>query len=294
MLLIGSATYKPLTECQDIDLVLQESGEVSVLQSRFAQCTDPIENDTGTHYAFETDSGLIIEAVYPSDDSYYLYLLAQTPINLLGLDIYIPPRFQLLSLKKAHLIIPHKWERNINSYNELKRMSGVNIYEPVDPLFVSARKYFLQKAKKHPVLKQNKNDFFKDAVTKVFDHDSLHEAISFPLKPAYLGIIDGEVWASKEKWLSLPETERLRCVIEEASVLALERSIIPHLFLNKGYRGEKWAYEFALQKICTTITSGWFRDYCIEVYGFAKANKPNLAKILFEGLKNGIIKKQNN
>ena len=99
------------------------------------------------------------------------------------------------------------------------------------------------------------------------------------------------IWCSRKKWREMSEEKRLHCVIEEAAILALERSIIPALYLEgESFLGAEWAYKMALFKICTTITSGWFRDYAIERYWDAVEARPDFVKAFFTGMKLGIVK----
>jgi len=51
----------------------------------------------------------------------------------------------------------------------------------------------------------------------------------------------------------------------------------------------EWAYVTALEKVCTTITSGWFRRYAIENYQPAIENRPDFVASFFDGLKRGDI-----
>lgn len=64
----------------------------------------------------------------------------------------------------------------------------------------------------------------------------------------------------KAKFFSLPREIQLLGVLEESYVLALERSIIPH---NSDRRR---AFAMAISKVCTSITSGWFREFAWENY----------------------------
>lgn len=119
---------------------------------------------------------------------------------------------------------------------------------------------------KHPNLKQGKNAFFTDSVNYVYDHDTIHEAVKMLDKPAYTYYIaDGaEVHCSKEKFEALPKIVKLYGVLEESYVLALERAIIP--FDTAPER----AFQIALEKVCTSITSGWFREFAWENYDTVK------------------------
>ena len=201
----------------------------------------------------------------------------------------------LTALKKAHLVCHHKWEHHIEEYAHLKGLLGVDIFIPLDygseveEIFKLHRKE-VQEGVKLPKLNVKKDYFFEEAEFKIFDHDTVHKAVALGPEPAYTLMQDGEVWCSKKKWDALTPEKKLSCVIEEACVLALERSIIPALYLDTQFRGAKWAYEFALSKIATTITGGWFREYTIEHYHEAAAARPGYVNAFLEGLKKGLVK----
>lgn len=130
---------------------------------------------------------------------------------------------------------------------------------------------------KHPKLNVMKGDFFKgDGIDYVYDHDDIHKSVahlhdwtlqhSFSKNavPAYtLYMKDGaEVLCSKEKFFAAHEQVRLYGVLEEAYVLALERSQIPY----RDKVTPRRSFEIAMMKVCTSITSGWFREYAWENY----------------------------
>lgn len=143
-------------------------------------------------------------------------------------------------------------------------------------------------------LNVNKKEFFTDNVPYKYDHDSLHLAVAWPHLPAYMHYMqdNAEVMCSKDKFFSLRERMRLEGVFEEACVLALERAIIPH-----GTDPTK-AFEIALEKVCTSITKGWFREYAWENYDKVRAmfNPDRLMGLYADGLNRGTIKpyKQDN
>jgi len=118
--------------------------------------------------------------------------------------------------------------------------------------------------RKHPKLNTIKKEFFNgDGVLYVYDHDSIHRAVAMGKEPAYtLFKKDGaDVSVDKDKFFNLSQEKRLHSVAEEAMVLALERSHIPY-----GTLSEHKAFEIALQKVCTTISSGWWREFAWENY----------------------------
>jgi hypothetical protein len=145
---------------------------------------------------------------------------------------------------------------------------------------------------KLPNLNVSKSEFFGDLYQ--YDHDSLHEAVKIYDAPAYTYYSDGEVWSSKEKFYeSCSEDIRLAGVVEEASVLALERSLIPH----PDAKTEDEAFQFALKKVCTSITSGWFREYAwehydqaLELYKIRVHGGNSLGRLFWLGKVDGVIK----
>jgi hypothetical protein len=126
----------------------------------------------------------------------------------------------------------------------------------------------------HPKLDVSKGEFFSgDGVRYVYDHDSIHETVAILQEwkdgkivqmPAYtLYMKDGaQVMTDKEKFFLQEEKIRLYGVYEEACVLALERSQIPFDFKPLP----RYSFEKALMKVCTSITSGYFREYAWENY----------------------------
>jgi hypothetical protein len=116
----------------------------------------------------------------------------------------------------------------------------------------------------HPNLDTKKDSFFKDETFYIHDHDTLHDAVKLGSRPAYSYILaDGaEVKCSVDKFNSLEYNQKLNCALEESYVLALERSLVPNNFKPDPDK----AFKMALMKVCTSITSGWFREWCWENY----------------------------
>lgn len=120
---------------------------------------------------------------------------------------------------------------------------------------------------KHPKLMNNdKEGFFTgDGVNYVFDHDAIHEAVKLLEQPAYRYFQpDGEeVHVDKEEFFKLPKSVQLLAVLEESYVLSLERAIIPFNLYDDPAKCRK-AFATALMKVCTSITSGWFRKFAYD------------------------------
>lgn len=176
----------------------------------------------------------------------------------------VPSLDMLFTLKKSHRYLkdsPHFWKTALD-YHRLKAFGAKVRPEWAD--FVKLREKETYARQKHPKLNVKKNDFFRDdGLTYVYDHDTIHLSVAIdPEKPAYTKYMrDGqEVNWDRDKFFALPEEVRLQGVVEEAAVLAIERSLVPH----PGVWTPEYAWRFALSKVCTSITSGAFREYAFE------------------------------
>jgi hypothetical protein len=145
----------------------------------------------------------------------------------------------------------------------------------------------------HPKLNTNKGDFFNtEGVTYIYDHDSIHEAVKLYDKPCYQYFkpAGSEVWCDKRMFDNLPTQIKLGAVFEESVVLAIERALVPFNSWSK----EELAFKKALEKVCTSITSGWFREYAWENYhsvlGMYYTKPRNYIKSRFDsGIENKVI-----
>jgi hypothetical protein len=301
--LIGTLAYR--NTGQDIDLICdQEFADKLKGCERFEGRKGSVHYLPGSLEVTVPNPGTAYDLIL--QDDFYSPRIQGIDVPTLGeVAVRVASVPTLMALKKAHLILPRKWKHHISEYGKLKDLwfeDDKAIFSPKDEgiainkLYKLHRKECLAIAKAHPKLNQKKGEFFgqmdeeAEKEYELFDHDTIHKAIALEEVPAYTHMLDGEVWCSKAKWKEMSGERRFNCVVEEAAILALERSIIPALYLGKAFRGEKWAYEMALFKICTTITSGWFRDYCIERYWEAVERRPALTDAFFEGLKDGTIK----
>jgi len=53
---------------------------------------------------------------------------------------------------------------------------------------------------------------------------------------------------------------QIHSILEETTVLALERSLVPH----PGVLTPKKAWHMAFSKVLSSITSGWWREFAYE------------------------------
>lgn len=176
----------------------------------------------------------------------------------------------IASLDMLYMIkLSHRFKKN--SVHFRKTMADIRSMRELDVNVSKSLKKILKKREKetytyaHPNLSQNKNQFFQERESfYVYEHDDIHVAVATEDSPAYTQFsMDGEeVRVDKDKWDALPLRTKLLAGLEESYVLALERSLVPH----PGVLTPKQAFDKALEKVCTSITSGWFREFCWEHY----------------------------
>jgi len=179
--------------------------------------------------------------------------------------VLIPDLNFLYMIKMSHRFLknsPHflKTMHDIN----LMKSYGAYIPEEYKNLFKLREKETYNYA--HPNLSQNKMGFFdpNQGVQYQWNHDDIHKVFAKMENPAYSYYKkdNEEVQCSKEKFFLVDEHIRLNGVYEESLVLAAERSQIPF----KGKVDPKWSFLKALEKVCTSITSGYFRNYAYDNY----------------------------
>ena len=179
-------------------------------------------------------------------------------MSLLGLAI----------IKRSHLWRDLSFDKHITMYHKFGLADYLEEFGKTDIVQkdLQTRTDMTRKAfpQRNPNLMQTKEDFFDDAVTKKYDHDYLHELFAYYDKPLYTRMLKDNnlAWCSKHQWETFTHEDQLLCVAEEAYVIATERFLIP----NDWKYNSKLAYLKALKKICTTLTSGWFRDKAIDYY----------------------------
>lgn len=166
----------------------------------------------------------------------------------------------LAAIKRSHLWRDYFWDKHIAQYNSHLRRHLNKEHRP----WINDRAKLLKESLRYsqPSLKQTNEDFFDDAVDKKYDHDWLHELVAYGEHPIYLDMKRdfSLAWCEKDMWDEFPQDKKVKCVAEEAYVIALERFLIPKDW-QYSYVG---AYLTALKKVCTTLTSGWFRDFAID------------------------------
>lgn len=178
----------------------------------------------------------------------------------------------LFWLKDSHIHRPQgnrlKWEKHIHDWHFLFESLSHEEWKRAMDLRNKHRRMtdeYLGPITSPRLIGVSKREFFDDNVTKKYDHDDLHRAVAYtPGSPLYerMQRPESEVECDRGLWRKFSYEDKCRTVREECYVIALERFLIP----GKERYSVQSAFLEALYKTCTTLTSGWFRDFAIEEY----------------------------
>lgn len=209
---------------------------------------------------------------------------------------FIIPNIEILYLtKKSHIYMPIHYEKNVLDYQRLRDLSNLEKSEGYNEYYIIRNAEAIERSpRKSPSLSMTNDEFFDrsaDIVGYVFIHDDIHEAVKHYEKPVYEMMKRNfeSAWCEKDMFFELPYEYQISCVQEEAYVIALERYII----LKKGnYEDFFQAYKDALTRICTTLCSGFFREFAVNNYNeiVKKYNGGYVQKFKY-AVENGLVRK---
>lgn len=254
--------------CLDLDYLCTEKEwqiqSVVYVHDEFVELVERTGNKG--HVKMVAGAHLEFDIAQPGDSTDLLiqYCKASPQSLFLANGDFVAPVDVLYLLKMSHRFkknSPHFF-KTMNDIHFMRSL-GAKIPVGMEEVFKLREKETYNYS--HPNLDVKSKDFFKgDEVPYVYDHDSLHEAVAVLGDPAYKSYMkdDSEVMTSKEKFFEQENHIRLLGVYEESCVLALERSQIPFNFEVPA----RQSFVMALSKVCTSITSGWFREYAYESF----------------------------
>ena len=216
-------------------------------------------------------------------------IVYSTPHRMISFGIMVAPLEALYALKLSHRYLK-------DSPHFLKTMRDIQLMQPhIDLKKFEKYKEWLKRREKetytysHPNLKQKAETFFDPVQIKyIYEHDTIHIAMAKRGAPAYTKFKDNinEVKVSRKKFDALPMEDKLFSVLEEAYVLAIERSQVPW----PGILTPEQSFLKALEKVCTSISSGWWREFAWEHYDdVLKIYDQNYMDIFQSGVNRGIV-----
>lgn len=235
----------------------------------------PIEFELVEHRA---SARLLVEAVKNDPDTIHTEDFGMIPT----LDV-------LFLLKKSHRYLknsPHFW-KTVQDYHRMKAMGAVVRPEHEQLFQLREQETYVYK---HPKLNVSKDAFFDgDQVPYEYDHDSLHVAVKHLDEPAYRYFQkDGaQVACDRTKFFAASREVQLFSVLEESYVLSIERSQVPH----PGVMTPRASFMLALSKVCSSIASGWWREFAYEnVFDVLKLYSDSYMDKFRAGVEQGVVK----
>jgi hypothetical protein len=196
---------------------------------------------------------------------------------------FIPGRIQtpvaspavLYYMKDATVRWPVHWFKTIEDLHFLRSNGAVETPSDLEREFGRLRR--LEADAKYgkrskPNLDMSNDAFFaksQASIGRVHVHDDIHEAVAYGERPLFEAFKPdlNKASLSKKMFEAGSAIDQLRLVREEAMVIALERYIVPHLdtkpLSDLTEQDAISAYQNALRRISTNLTSGWFRDFAI-------------------------------
>lgn len=254
------------------------------------------EADVQTEYKRKDDysgsfvhNGMRIELLFADKQDSFKFILSRKPYRAIYNNVADP--LTLFAIKAGHIMFPSRqWEKHIMDYHILKGMTdGLFNYCTIStdtphPVEGHLRYFTMQEMidlhhkstedrigkQRLPKLKNvSKAQFFDDKVVKYYDHDDIHQWFAHKEKPmyTYMQPDPSKVYCCPHLWGNFTHEEMLQCIMEECYVIASERHLIPKLKGSKLPTFEApMAFKWALMRVCTTLCSGWFRQFAIDSY----------------------------
>lgn len=170
---------------------------------------------------------------------------------------------ELYTIKVSHAYWELKngsWDKHIFDMLWLKNKGAVLLEDLHNTLY---KVWEETHGKKKMDLSKEADEFFKDAVKRTYDHDSIHYSVAFePGKPIYEKILkDGHsVDVDPKKLWVLPFDEQVKLFREEVAATALERLMIPNNYKFSAGRAWHWA----LRRTITSLTKGKSARFIVE------------------------------
>lgn len=260
VILIGSRALKLKAPrvftrpCSDIDLIASREDAISL------KGDNEVISESDNHIAFKIGNDIFDIGFDTIPSNRILIDLVSEDIYSTKVEDFLVPSLDVLyTIKKSHRFKKNskKFWITLFDYHLMKKLGATVPDKYQEFLKLREQETYTNTL---PKLNVTKGEFFSDDnIRYVYDHDWIHRVIALGDRPAYREFLDGEVKVSKSKFLHLDYETQLRSFIEEACVLAVERCLVHHPEKNPK---EVWL--FALSKVLSSISSGWWREFGYE------------------------------
>lgn len=109
-----------------------------------------------------------------------------------------------------------------------------------------------------------KDEFFEDAVTRIYDHDSLHDSVAYGDEAMYIQTLkkQGHTAVDMVYIRRMKFEDQVKLYREEVCATALERIVVPRNY----HCSAGAAYLWALRRTITSLTKGWSARFIVDNY----------------------------
>lgn len=196
--------------------------------------------------------------------------LPRVPVDEIG-EVFIPSPELLYIIYRSQIHSNKDWARNLACILFLRDRISPAGFSNIERLtFEKTYDDFQRLEAPYGSMQAPNEDFFKrfkHSFIRLYPHDDLHYATCYYREPLFRRLKPdiNLAYLSPQSFLRMPHKDKVRLVREEAFVFALERVIIPSIELNMHYSNDH-AYQYAIHKICTDATRGWFRSFAVDHY----------------------------
>ncbi len=209
-------------------------------------------------------------------------------------DGYVVAPLEVLeAVKSAHIIFPHGFQKHIEDLHRLRHECGyasrmkIRRSAPIQTIYLTRRIETMLRLGvpgDHLDLNKTSEDFLekdeKLVIKKYIPHDDIHLLVAANgCQPAYHNLRKNisKAFMDFDLFRKAKLQQRLSCVFEECMAIAIERYL-----LTGSMSDADQAYLRALQKVCTSLTKGWFREFAINYYPRVKTLPRDLWPIVKE------------
>lgn len=182
-----------------------------------------------------------------------------------GLRYATPDELYTMKVSHSSWELPNgSWRKHMHDIVWLKQRGAKLIPEWWDVLYPIWQDLH---GRKKVNLNQESGAFFTDAVTRIYDHDSLHDTVAHYDRPLWMEVLaDGQsVKMDMGKVWALDFSDQIKLFREEVYATALERWLVPAWAKGEVF-SPTMAYLWALRKTITSLTKGKSSRFMIENY----------------------------
>lgn len=306
MILIGSKSLnenilKRNLQNSDYDIIVNDQNDLDHLLSISKKYT---KSEKYEKYNLLIDDKTVELDYTKNKSNIILESLPHRKVILFGKDFKVHDIEIQLLIKRSHINFKVNFQKTIRDYENMMKYLNIDC---MSHIITKYKDFYIERKKESSERYQNTQQkisfnvpnehFFKKSKNvRHYDHDTLHEIISYPNKPIYLSCKKdmSKALIDMSMFYNLDENNRNLMVAEEATVIALERFVLSDEinFEDKINRFYPFYYQMGLNKLICDLSKGKFQDYVIDNYMKIKNVKIDFKNILIEKLKNKEIKTQ--